>query len=232
MNEIWKEVDDRYSVSNLGRVKSNYGNKERILKQRVVNGYLKVNLYKNTVMKSVSVHRLVAEAFIPNPENLPQVNHKDENKENNHIDNLEWCTSEYNCNYGTRSSRMGSAFNKRICSVDKNGNIEYFGSGAAAEEKTGISRSSISSALTGHRNGNTAGGLLWFYDDGNVEELVRETKLKPTTNKKPVYSVDKDGNIEHFISASEAKRKTGANNIHHSIKHGIKSNGRYWFYDD
>lgn len=232
MMEIWKEIDDRYSISNFGRVKSNYRNKDLVLKQRVVNGYLKVNLYKDKIMKSVSVHRLVAEAFIPNPDDLPEVNHKDENKENNYVDNLEWCTPKYNCNYGTRIDRISSKFQKRICSVDKNDIFEYFDSEVEAANKTGISRSSISSALTGYRRGHTAGGRLWFYNDENIEQIVKEIGAKPMTNKKAVYSVDTDGNIEHFISVSEAKRKTGANNIHYSIKHGTKSNGRRWFYEN
>lgn len=233
MDEIWRKIDDRYSVSNLGRVKSNYRGTERILKPTTIkNGYLRVSLYRGGVMKSVSIHRLVAKAFIPNPYNLPQVNHKDENKENNCVDNLEWCTAKYNCNYGTRSSRSGSTFKKKICSVDKDGNIEYFDSGVEASKKTGISRSSISGALAESRSSNTAGGRLWFYDDGNIEKTIKETEIKLTTNKKSVYSIDKYGNIEHFESVSEAKRRTGAQNIHYSIKRGTKSNGRHWFYDN
>ena len=107
--EYWKSVvgyEGLYMVSNWGRVKSIKFGKERILKP-VTNssGYLLVGLYKNNIEKKYSVHRLVAEAFIPNPYNLPQVNHKDENKQNNVVSNLEWCTHEYNNTYGTRIER-------------------------------------------------------------------------------------------------------------------------------
>ena len=230
MEEIWKAIDDRYSVSNLGRVKSNALGKEQILKQRIVHNYLRVNLYISGKMKTVSVHRLVAQAFIPNPDNFPQVNHKDENKLNNYAENLEWCTPKYNCNYGSRTLRSASAHERRICSIDQDGNIEYFDSGREAEEKTGIKASTISNVLSGKRNIKTAGGRLWVYDNGDVEKIVQEMGLKVTTKKRPVYSIDKNGNIEYFESASDAKRKTGANNIHYSIKNGTKSGGRQWFY--
>ena len=110
--EIWKDIEGYeglYQISNKGRVKSlgnNKNRKEKILSCKPNNkGYLRVNLYKNGKKKHFSVHRLVAIAFIPNPNNLLEVNHKDENKENNHVKNLEWCTSEYNNNYGTHNER-------------------------------------------------------------------------------------------------------------------------------
>ena len=109
IKEIWKDKKDykgHYQVSNCGRVKSIKFGKERILKL-IPNryGYLQVTLCKNNIKKVYKVHRLVAEAFIDNPDNLPCVNHKDENKLNNNVDNLEWCTNEYNVNYGTRTER-------------------------------------------------------------------------------------------------------------------------------
>ena len=109
IKEYWKSVvgyEGLYMVSNWGRVKSIKFGKERILKP-VTNssGYLLVHLCKDGKVKSFTVHRLVAEAFIPNPYNLPQVNHRDENKLNNNVDNIEWCTNEYNINYGTRTER-------------------------------------------------------------------------------------------------------------------------------
>jgi hypothetical protein len=116
MKEIWKEIKDYeglYQISNLGRVKSlekKVGfrkRKEKILKQHFdKDGYVKVYLCKNSKVKFLSVHRLIAQAFIPNPDELPQINHKDENKANNKIENLEWCTCKYNINYGTRTKRQ------------------------------------------------------------------------------------------------------------------------------
>ena len=113
MQEIWKDVvgyEQFYQVSNKGRIrrkKDNFVYKPRTF----TNGYKSVLLYKDgkwsrTGGKSELVHRLVALAFIPNPNNYPQVNHKDENKSNNFVDNLEWCTRKYNNNYGTAKARM------------------------------------------------------------------------------------------------------------------------------
>lgn len=109
MEEIWRDIkgyEGLYQVSNLGRVKSlnyNHTKKEKILTNNKHNtNYLSVTLVKNKVKKQILVHRLVAEAFIPNKYNYPIVNHKNEDKSNNKVDNLEWCTYEYNNNYGTR----------------------------------------------------------------------------------------------------------------------------------
>lgn len=112
MKEIWKPVkgwEGRYEVSNLGRVKSAQGkNKGKILSQNSQQGYMQVFLSQKGIGRNHLVHRLVAEAFIPNPLNLPQVNHKDETRSNNKVDNLEWCTQIYNVNYGTRLRRMST----------------------------------------------------------------------------------------------------------------------------
>lgn len=108
MNEIWKDVvgyEGLYKVSNTGKVKSmmfinNIVQKprEKIIDIHVSkrNGRCYASLYKNTERKNCTVHRLVAKAFIPNPDNLPEVNHKDGNTLNNNVDNLEWCTKQYN----------------------------------------------------------------------------------------------------------------------------------------
>lgn len=111
MQEIWKDIkgyEGKYQISNLGNVKSLNYNKIGVEKLLSFwkSKYLYVNLYKNNKGKTFKVHTLVAEAFIPNPNNYPQVNHKDENKHNNCVNNLEWCTAKYNCNYGTRNKRI------------------------------------------------------------------------------------------------------------------------------
>lgn len=107
--EIWKDIrgyEGLYQVSNLGRVKSLCFSTHRILKyNRTRCGYLTVALYKNGIQKRYLIHRLVAEAFIQNPLNLPEVNHKDENKENNSAENLEFCDHKYNSNYGSAIER-------------------------------------------------------------------------------------------------------------------------------
>lgn len=107
MNEIWKPVkdyEDLYEVSNLGNIRNAKGN---ILKPNLMgNGYARIGLHRKGNAKTVLVHRLVAEAFIPNPNNYPCVNHKDETRDNNNADNLEWCTYKYNNEYGTCRTRM------------------------------------------------------------------------------------------------------------------------------
>lgn len=121
MEEIWKDIKDfegLYQGSNCGRAKSldryvkGKGHSLQFKKGRILkpmkdpNGYLKVNLCKDGKVKAFTVHRLVAEAFLPNPHNYPCVNHKDENKQNNNVSNLEWCSAQYNNTYGTRIERV------------------------------------------------------------------------------------------------------------------------------
>lgn len=118
--EKWKDIkgyEGLYQISNLGNVKSlkkkagKSTRSERLIKTHFdKDGYVYATLCKNNKTHLATIHRLIAEAFIPNPNNLPQINHKDEDKTNNSIDNLEWCTCKYNINYGTRTER---AFMKR-----------------------------------------------------------------------------------------------------------------------
>ena len=123
MKEIWKDIKDfesYYQISNLGRIRSVtrkakvkiLNNDYRTIKGQLLSpaktkdGYLKVSLSKEHKRYYFKVHRLVAQTFIPNPNNYPCVNHKDENKSNTGVDNLEWCTIKYNCNYGSRNSKI------------------------------------------------------------------------------------------------------------------------------
>ena len=120
--EEWKDIkgyEGLYQISNKGRVKSLY-NKSKILRPGKRKGYFFVWLYKNKKRKQYSIHRLVAEHFLLNPDNLPVVNHKDENKLNNNVENLEWCTVEYNNNYGTANDKRTGRHNKRILCVETN----------------------------------------------------------------------------------------------------------------
>ena len=163
MREIWEEAigfEGLYEISKSGKVKK----KDRLLRQRKNNkGYFLVDLYKNGIRHQLLVHRLVAQAFIKNPNNYPCVNHKDENKENNNADNLEWCSQKYNMNYGSCPRRIGEANSKSVIQHDKNGNVVgKYNSIICAERMTGISNGSIGDCL--HKRRKSAGGYLWQYE--------------------------------------------------------------------
>lgn len=180
MREIFKDVkgfEHLYAVSNLGTVKrketkaqkgtGNYYRKEHLINQRKNNkGYFMVDLYKNNVRHQLLVHRLVAEAFVENPNNYLCVNHIDENKENNQANNLEWCTQKYNMNYGTCPERIGKANSKSVIQLDKNGNfVGKYVSIICAERMTNISQGSIGDCLHGRRK--TAGVIY-----GNTRNII------------------------------------------------------------
>lgn len=105
--EQWKIIEDypNYEVSNIGRVRNKTTKYVLKPQQFIGKKYYYVPLWKDGAEKKKRIHRLVAEAFIPNPQNLPEVNHKDEDPSNNSVDNLEWCSRAYNANYGTRNKR-------------------------------------------------------------------------------------------------------------------------------
>ena len=171
--EIWADVqgyEGKYQVSNHGRVKSlaryrkNNGNsqtfqEERILKQSINNcGYCIVELSLDAKRKRHSVHRLVASAFISNDDGKEQVNHKDENKQNNHVDNLEWCSCKENNNYGSHNEKSAKTRGIAVVRIDESGNCEEFYSISEAARRTGISQPSISECL--NKSGK-AGGYYW-----------------------------------------------------------------------
>ena len=174
MVELWKEIDGyagRYEVSNLGRIRSiNYNNSglPRIMKPEVTSkGYLAVGLSKNGKRKGYRVSRLVASAFVPNENGLPEVNHKDEDKTNNRADNLEWCDRAYNNKYGTRISRTAEANRKPVLQYTKDGELLARWEGAKeAERVLGISDGCI--WLCCNRKRKTAGGYVWRYEGCDV----------------------------------------------------------------
>lgn len=158
-----------YQVSNLGNVRSlNYNKTKKIqhLKKVVNNkrGYLAVGLSKNGIFKIKTVHRLVAETFISNPNNLPQVNHIDENKLNNSVTNLEWCTNKYNINYGTRKERISEKKGRKIIQLDKDDNIIKVWNGTChASRELKINEGNIWEACNNKRK--TAGKYKWKYKE-------------------------------------------------------------------
>lgn len=156
--EKWETIDGYdglYEVSTEGRVRNTKTGK--LLRQSANNkGYMRVELRKTERRNRPLVHRLVANAFIPNPEGLPQVNHKDEIKTNNKVENLEWCTPYYNVHHGTGIER-GS---KPVIQLDEAGNfIARYKSQTEASQRTGVHSSGISMAIAGKRE--HAGGYIW-----------------------------------------------------------------------
>ena len=168
--EEWKSIpgyEGLYEVSNWGRIKSHLYCKSQKTSERILSpgnrrGYYYVELCKGGKVKKRSIHRLVAEAFIPNPSNLPEVNHKDENKENNYFWNLEWCDRSYNNSYGTRMERIS----KRVVQLDKSGNfVAEYKSIQEAARVTDIAHSSICKCCQRKKGFKSRGGFIWIYKD-------------------------------------------------------------------
>lgn len=174
-DEIWRDVkgyEGHYKVSNLGRVRSLKYGKERVLKPKMNRkGYLCVSLCKNGKYKHCKVHRLVAIAFIPNPDNLPCINHIDECKNNNIETNLEWCDAAYNTNYGTGVERRAKKLtnrpdcSKRVYQYTKSGAfVRSYASTHEAARQSGIKQSDISRCCLNKPKHHTAGGYIWRYN--------------------------------------------------------------------
>lgn len=178
-NEIWKDVngyEGYYKVSNFGKIKSclrivkhGLGNADRTIKSRIIkpyndnHGYHMVSLSKDGKVKKHKVHRIVAEAFIPNPENKPTENHLNEIRNDNRASNLEWATYKENNDHGGHNERVSKTLSKPIEQLDKNGNkISSFESVREASLATGIHIMNIKSCLA-HKNRVFAGGYKWRY---------------------------------------------------------------------
>ena len=167
--EIWKDIpgyEGLYQVSNLGRVKS-LGREVLLKPMHNKKGYLLVALYKNHIRKFKFIHRLVAQTFLSNPNNLPQVNHKDENKENNCVNNLEFCDNKYNELYGTRRERVSKNLeHRRITPVnqyDLDGNfIKSWKTAKDAAKTMNIPPYSICECCKGLRNQTR--NFMWRYN--------------------------------------------------------------------
>lgn len=173
LEESWADIigyEGLYKISSMGRVMSLHykkSNKEtdvilKPIKER--GGYLTVILSKNTVHKRFKIHRLVAKSFIPNPNNYPIVNHKDENPQNNNVNNLEWCTAAYNTNYGNSRLKRSISRGRRVAQLDNEGNvIRIFPSGRCAANSFGLANTNLFSVLSGKQK--SFGGYKWRYID-------------------------------------------------------------------
>ena len=167
--EEWKNVigyEGLYEVSNIGNVRNVRRN--TLLKLSKTNyGYIQVYLYKNGIRTGLKVHRLVAQAFIPNPDNLPQINHLDEDKTNNRVDNLEWCSHKYNVNYGHRTE---NAIDTRV----KNGYADPDFIGFGLNEKEYMKEYNR------------------IYRENNREKLIEYSKRYYQEHKKELYERNKE----------------------------------------
>lgn len=203
--EEWRAIPqyDGYEVSNLGNVRSWWqqisrgigngkgtggriiGTTFKIQKQHIdSDGYCITSATGNDGKhKSLKVHRLVAMAFIPNPNGYPMVNHKDENKQNNNVSNLEWCDAKYNDNYGSRNKRMALPRRKTVAKYDLDGNyIETFESMSEATRRTGIKH--IVCACNGKRK--QAGGFQWRYSESKMN--IAPIEGKTSNESRDIYN--------------------------------------------
>lgn len=234
---MFKTIEDYpdYEVSESGLVRV----KETgfILKPHInEKGYLRVKI----LGKHFFVHRLVAQAYIPNPDNLPCINHKDENKTNNCAYNLEWCTVEYNNNYGTGRSRMIKAHQKAIVALKDGVCVGRFPSIKEAAEVLGTNPPNISAALRGITK--TYRGAIWKYEKDidinhlngyktNWEREEIETNLPVIPYipySKPVLLIEKDKEALRFESIGQAAKATGVGAK--SIQKALKRNKSKWRY--
>lgn len=170
MVEEWRDIkafEGAYQVSNLGRVKRiapsrRYVSEHIMSPHDIGKGYLCVSLTYQGKKQMLKIHRAVAEAFIPNPNGYPEVNHKDENPSNNCVDNLEWCTHLYNSQYGTRGERIGKAHSKAVVQCSLLGTfIRRWESISDITETLGYDQSNLCKCLTGKYS--NAYGYVWKY---------------------------------------------------------------------
>lgn len=173
--DIWKPIEGfpNYIVSNKGRVMSvnhrvRSRHKTRVQKGVLLNpnisneGYCFVTLWSNNRPTRFRVHRLVAKAFLPNSDNLPQVNHRNYNRSDNRVENLEWCTAEYNMKYSNVLGCSNRACSKKVMGI-KGDEVVIFSSLSEAERVTGVSHQNISACCNGSRI--SAGNYMWNYKD-------------------------------------------------------------------
>lgn len=211
---IWKDIEGYvgiYQVSNFGEVRSldrsdALGRKVKgvIIKPQVTKkGYLQVSLCKNGKQKSCKIHRLVAKAFIPNNNHYSQVNHIDEDKENNCLDNLEWCNNLYNSNWGTRNKRVAEKNSNGVYAIDKHGNYTHYASESDASRNLKIPTSAVNAITNRIQNRKSYKGYTFvsdeYFDVNNIYSYMQFEK-----GIKVCIKTIEDGSIQVFYSLSDA----------------------------
>lgn len=219
------EQHPNYEISESGLVRNkNTGN---VIKPRVnPSGYLDIHIDGMRIV----VHRLVAQTYIPNPDNLPCINHKDENKLNNCIDNLEWCTVAYNNSYGVRQERCDYRRGKAIIALKDGQYHKRYDSIVQAARDLGTNPASISGVLRGlHR---THRGYEFIYETGMTNKEAAEETRKPkhttSDNKKPIVLMENGEIIQRFESIAAACRETGRDIT--TIREGLRRKNSKWRY--
>jgi len=165
MEEVWKDIPNYegiYKISNLGRIMNS---KNRILTTKTTGNYNHIILCKNGSRKNFTIHKLVAMAFIPNPNNYSCINHINENSRDNRVDNLEWCTQTYNINYGARTKKVIEKQSIKISQYDLDGNYirDWNCINDAIREYNNYH---IVNVLKGNRK--KASGYIWKYKEGKI----------------------------------------------------------------
>ena len=171
---------ENYLIDTMGHIYSMYKN-TFLNPWHDTKGYLTVELRVDRKRYYSKVHRLVAITFIPNPDNLPEVNHKDENKDNCEVSNLEWCTTKYNCNYGTRNKRVSISnrstelkFRRPIVQLDKQFNLIRKYPAIERVKEYGFCQPNVVAAL--HHRRPTVNGYIFMYEEEYQNELSQHNK--------------------------------------------------------
>ena len=210
-NEIWKDIEGYeglYMVSNFGRIKSLHRNGKIMRLYNSTYGYLRVHLSKNKEGKHYFVHRLVAKAFIPNDNNFPIINHKDENKKNNSVDNLEWCNYQYNNTYNSLVERrrlktdyelIAQKLSKKVFQYTKDGELVKIWNSTAECGRNGYFQNAIANCCNGKCK--THKGYIWSYENKNNKEENDMEKTKLINNIETLYN--KYSNIKDETEAKE-----------------------------
>lgn len=266
--EIWRKVkgfEDYYEVSNTGKVRSisreikrdnkgNYFQEGKELTLSLNNkGYCIAKLWVNGKGKKYFVHRLVAEAFIYNPNKYPVINHKDENPLNNNVENLEWCSYSYNNSYGTKPERVRKALNKPIYQLEKQ-TKEIIKKWNCANEVAKYFNCSSGRIFGWCKDYAEAEGYIWCYVEDYekgykgvvkrkigtkpkpTEEEIKRREIKRNNRNRPIYKIDKDDYsiLKEYKNINEAKNDGNDYNKLYSClsKETKKYNNFFWCYSD
>lgn len=252
MEEEWRIIDGfdgKFLISNRGRIMDmDYHNKgeKKEIKPYLIRGYPTVTFFYKKKRYPFRVHRLVAMAFVPNPQNFPYVNHKDETRNNNNVDNLEWCTQKYNNTYGTAIQRAVTKRKKPVEQYTTDGAyIATHDSALDAALSLGYKKD-YRSLITRSCKGKSGVilGYIWKYADEEMKEkyegvferhhkeaIKKQIERKMLSGKK-VVQYNLDGTfVNEYISGADAARKTGLCKtcIYDVCKGKLKQTGGYLF---